>query len=431
MITFDEILPKVSQILEGYKTELKDLDWLLINRDLNGRVRLIAPLAAKPKAERMLNDVAIEMKKYLDSRAYSVENAVLYEESCDTACKGASFFPLEDFDNIRVVDRLPTAGDWTSIEPETLDAPIVVFFSIKGGVGRSTALAVTALSLAQSGKKVLVLDLDLESPGLSSALLPEDRRPEYGIVDWLVEDLVENSDTVLDKMTAKSDLSRDGEIFVVPAHGREPGEYVLKLGRAWMPVIKENGEYRTWSQRLRCLIDKLKERQHPDILLVDARAGIDDLASTCVTDLGAKQVLLFALDGDQTWSGYRILFQHWRKVSVAEKIRERLQLVGAMTPETERDEYLSRIREASYDLFSSELYDEIPPGETIDEHWNFEESDETAPHTPWPIRWNRGFATLRSLQGRLIEIDKDEIKLIFGPLIRGLRSLVEERDPNE
>jgi hypothetical protein len=198
-----------------------------------------------------------------------------------------------------------------------------------------------------------------------------------------------------------------------------------------MPVIKENGEYRTWSQRLRCLIDKLKERQHPDILLVDARAGIDDLASTCVTDLGAKQVLLFALDGDQTWSGYRILFQHWRKVSVAEKIRERLQLVGAMTPETERDEYLSRIREASYDLFSSELYDEIPPGETIDEHWNFEESDETAPHTPWPIRWNRGFATLRSLQGRLIEIDKDEIKLIFGPLIRGLRSLVEERDPNE
>jgi Mrp family chromosome partitioning ATPase len=58
-----------------------------------------------------------------------------------------------------------------------------VFFSIKGGVGRSTALAATAWRLAQAGKRILVLDLDLESPGLSSSLLSPDRQPVYGITD--------------------------------------------------------------------------------------------------------------------------------------------------------------------------------------------------------------------------------------------------------
>ena len=33
-------------------------------------------------------------------------------------------------------------------------------------------------------------------------------------------------------MTATSLLSHDGEIYVVPAHGMDPGEYVSKLGRS-------------------------------------------------------------------------------------------------------------------------------------------------------------------------------------------------------
>jgi len=53
--------------------------------------------------------------------------------------------------------------------------------------------------LLRTGKRVLVLDLDLESPGLSSSLLPPDRQPMYGITDWLIEDLVDNADIVFRK----------------------------------------------------------------------------------------------------------------------------------------------------------------------------------------------------------------------------------------
>src|SRR5215472_16132980 len=43
---------------------------------------------------------------------------------------------------------------------------IVTFYSYKGGVGRSMALANIAILLAQRGLKVLVVDFDLEAPGL-------------------------------------------------------------------------------------------------------------------------------------------------------------------------------------------------------------------------------------------------------------------------
>ena len=47
---------------------------------------------------------------------------------------------------------------------------IFTFYSYKGGVGRSTALLNTAYALAGRGRHVLVLDADLDAPGLSEFL---------------------------------------------------------------------------------------------------------------------------------------------------------------------------------------------------------------------------------------------------------------------
>jgi hypothetical protein len=45
MTTFDQILPRVTEVLNAHQGTVALLDWLLINRDLNGRVRLIVPEA--------------------------------------------------------------------------------------------------------------------------------------------------------------------------------------------------------------------------------------------------------------------------------------------------------------------------------------------------------------------------------------------------
>lgn len=449
MITFDQILPIVTDVLIDHRAELDELDWLLINRDLNGRVRLIMPESVERDEGLRVrcDEIYRTLGERLAPHAYPAEAGILYEGSKEFALKGAVSRPLEGVDKTWVVDRLATEGNWAQIAPEIPGTLRIVFFSIKGGVGRSTALAATAWTLAQAGKRVLVLDLDLESPGLSSSLLPPDRQPAYGITDWLVEDLVDNAEILLEYMIATSGLSHDGEIYVVPAHGADPGEYISKLGRVWMPKVNADGEREPWSARLRRLLSNLDERVRPDAVLIDSRAGIDEVASSCVTDLGATLVLLFALAGDQTWNGYRILFEHWRRAQVARAIRERLKIVAAPIPEIERTAYLEELREHSYELFVETLYDEIapPPSDAIGpgnddgrrwrvdhlvEGWSFDEADEGGPHHPWPVYWNRSFAGLRSLQGRLSVIDADEVAAFFGPLIKGVMETldVKERD---
>lgn len=429
MITFDQLVPILKEVLEPYAGQLLSYAPLLVNRDLNGRVRLIVKESAAeaPDAKAMLDEIAHTLSQTLGKHAFEPEQMLLFEPDMDAAMDGVKAIPFPGVEGVLLVDRLANEGQWARIAPPASGAPRVVFFSIKGGVGRSTSLAIAAWSLAQAGKRVLVLDLDLESPGLSSSVLPMSHRPAYGITDWLVEDLVDNGGAVFDDMVASSPLSHDGEIHVVPAHGTDPGDYIAKLGRVWMPKVSSEGQRESWSQRLNRLLDALEVRWQPDVMLIDSRSGIGDVASSCVTDLGASQVLLFALGGEQTWSGYRLLFEYWHRAGVAQEIRERLQLVGAMIPEIDSADYLAELREQGWDLFSESLYDEIPPGETGEELWSFDDHDAGAPHYPWPIHWHRGFAAMTSLYSHLQQLDERQVEATFGALLDGLRLTVMQR----
>ena len=448
MTTFDQILPITTEVLAAHSDKIGQLEWLVINRDLNGRVRFIAPERSRENETQRVDIETVyqALRERLASHAHAAGSGILYEASRELTCQGASLFTLSGFDNVWVVDRLATEANWAHIAPETEGIPRIVFFSIKGGVGRSTALAATAWHLAQEGKRVLVLDLDLESPGLSSALLPSERQPMYGITDWLVEDLVDNGDAIFDSMAATSNLSHDGEIHVVPAHGADHGEYIAKLGRVWMPKIHANGSREMWSTRLMRLLKALEARIQPDVVLIDSRSGIDEIASACITDMGANLILLFALEGEQTWNGYRMLFEQWQHAHVAEKIRERLKVVGAIVPELDPVTYLEGLRESAYGIFADTLYDEIAPASPeaigpasdgdgmwrVDEFvegWSFDEADDGAPHYPWAVNWHRSFAGLRSLQGRFATIGAQEVQSVFGQLIDGVSDVSDLRRP--
>ncbi|QFY90797.1 AAA family ATPase [Magnetovirga frankeli] len=427
MITFDQILPITRDVFETIQKPVLQLDWLIINRDLNGLVRFIVPEhCMSDDAQRAEIEGAYRvLAERIAPHAYPVNVGILYEVTRKEALHGAQAFLLEGFQNVWVVDRLANESTWESIAEVSSGVPRIVFFSIKGGVGRSTALAASAWALARAGKRVLVMDLDLESPGLSSALLPTDRLPEYGITDWLVEDLVNNGHSLLNDIYATSNLTTAGEIYLVPAHGRDPGEYVTKLGRVWMPKVDAQVHHESWSARLNRLVNELEERVRPDLIFIDSRAGIDEVAAACVTDLGAHTVLMFAIQGRQTWTGYRALFAYWQQRSVITKIRDRLQLVAGLVPDDDRRlDYLAALRADAYSLFE-ETYDEVEPGAVS--QWNFDEDDDNAPHTPLSIRWSRGWYGLLSLQQRMVQVDESEIQSVYGELIEFLnRSIMGE-----
>ncbi len=421
MNTFDMVLPELKNIIKETPGAETYLEQCLINRDVYGRISLIIP--------EILNEEEFfeSFQDSLRSKLGSYYSGILPETSDQirTMRNGVSAYSPPDLATVKIIDRLVTESDWLPVPPEVGTVPRIVFYSVKGGVGRSTALAATAWKLAESGKRVLVLDLDLESPGLSSALLSNDRRPAYGITDWLVEDLHDNGKVVLDSMYASSPLSHNGDIFVVPAYGDEPGEYIQKLGRAWLPKLGESGS-EAWPQRLSRLLADLETRLHPDTILIDSRAGIDEVAAACVAALGPALVLLFAIDNEQTWSGYRILFKHWNFTGRAECIRDRLQIVGGLVPAGERrDAYLRSLRENAANLFSDEFYEEIPAGNPGEDIYNFAEDDPSAPHFPRAVRWSESFANINVFCNSSRTPDMRDVDDVFDSLLEAVFTSLE------
>ena len=426
MKTFDKTLPEITKILQQQIGGLTEAGKLIINRDLNGRVRLVVDENIPKSAKDAVNNFAESIAMALGSRVPEKER-VIYESHLDEILNDIPCFPLEEFPNVIIADRMLGETNWGTIEPINMEAHRFVFYSIKGGVGRSTALAATAWTLAEEGKKVLILDMDLESPGISSSLLSKEKSPMYGIVDWLVEDLVDNGDQVFPYIASPSDLSRNGEIYVVPAYGKEPGEYISKIGRAWMSKPMPKNHRELWHYRLKRLLQKLESQIKPDVILIDSRAGIDEISSACITCFGAESVLLFSIDSEQTWDGYKILFDHWLKTGTFKNIRERLQIIGALIPETNQKEYIDSLCENSWDLFTGTLYDRLPPGESGIDLLNFDKDDVEAPHYPKIVRWNRGFEALSNLYHPLgQQLIQEQVKIIFGDMIDYIRGIIKD-----
>lgn len=182
----------------------------------------------------------------------------------------------------------------------------VTFYSFKGGVGRTTALTHVAWILAQRGRKVVAVDLDLEAPGLSTAfnLNPQ---PEYGIVDYFYERsyLPEGLEPGISVAKIFGEVripNATGRLFVVPA-GYLNLDYISKVDDLRATTIVDSGE-NLWSIFTREIQEQLK----PDLILVDSRTGINQWGALSLLQ-AADEVIIFLFPNEQNRQGIELLFQ--------------------------------------------------------------------------------------------------------------------------
>lgn len=395
-VLFNDALERALAVVRAQGTSLAEEVTLV--RDLRGRIRAVLP--ARPESVEKLVAFESALSASLGAYGFGSGRAILFaNELGESSALFTERRLLIAPDGLRVylLDRQIIGQDWMrdTMSRQTSN-PRVTFYGIKGGVGRSTALVNWAWHLAEQGKKVLVFDLDLESPGVSSSLLPISHLPDYGIVDWFVEDGVGQAATIESEIFGISPLAQglSGEIQVVPAYGIKTGDYLPKLARCYSEF--SGGDTVSWAERLQKMVEQLEKHLNPDVVIFDSRAGLHDIAAVLATRMDAD-TLLFAIDSPQTWTGYTLLFKHWHNHPQVTSFRERLQIIASMVPETGRDDYLQSFKEHAWDLFREHLYDQTA-AEDIDA-FSFDLDDEAAPHGPVPIFWHRALQEFNPSEG--------------------------------
>jgi MinD-like ATPase involved in chromosome partitioning or flagellar assembly len=206
---------------------------------------------------------------------------------------------------------------------------VVTFYSYKGGVGRSFALANIAVLLARWGYRVLCVDWDLEAPGLHHYFQPMLGVPiQRGVVD-LVEDFRTGQ---LRPAEYPIRLLGDDTIALIPA-GRPEHGYVAKLqGIDWAQLYDDGfGDYLE--------LCRAQWTSDYDYVLLDSRTGASDIGGICTAHLPDRLVVMFTANRQSVRGAVDVA----RRANVArDKLpfdRPQLTVLPVLSRLDTRDEY--------------------------------------------------------------------------------------------
>ena len=179
---------------------------------------------------------------------------------------------------------------------------VYTFYSFKGGTGRSMALANVAALLARKGKNVLIVDWDLEAPGLEKYFLSvrrslaSERKTTPGLID-MVKGFLANEPVDWRDCLLQARPFPEGKSVSIISAGQDTTEFV--------PAVQSiNWETLFDSHGFGNYLEKLREEwlAEFDFILIDSRTGITDIGSICTIHLPDVLVLLFTAN-DQSVNG--------------------------------------------------------------------------------------------------------------------------------
>lgn len=206
-----------------------------------------------------------------------------------------------DMDRIWVVEKYLTNVYWNEsvVANKELDlqSRLVCFYSYKGGVGRTTTMVMSAIEMAKRGKKIVMIDFDLEAPGVAS-IFPNESVSQYGLLDYLIESSVYERELQIDEyMYPVSEYCHvnqsGGEIYVIPAYGKvvdnDASLYRKCLMRfnLDMPIYMEN------STPIDGLLQKIDAFIKPDYIFIDTRSGLHQIGGITLSRYSDMAVLFF------------------------------------------------------------------------------------------------------------------------------------------
>ena len=207
-------------------------------------------------------------------------------------------------------------------------AQLVSVHSFRGGTGKSNTTANVAALLAQEGKRVAVVDLDIQSPGIHVLFgFEQDETMRRSLNQYLWGEC-ELKDAAHD-VTGGLNGGLPGRVWLVPSSMR-PGDIAR--------VMHEGYDVNRLNQGFRKLIEDLSL----DVLLLDTHPGINE---ETLLSIAMSNALAIVLRPDrQDYEGTRVTVAVARKLQVP-----RMTLVVNKTPATFDTDEVRRLVEETYD----------------------------------------------------------------------------------
>jgi MinD-like ATPase involved in chromosome partitioning or flagellar assembly len=189
----------------------------------------------------------------------------------------------------------------------------ITFYSYKGGSGRSLTVANAALYLQRLDFKVVVVDFDLEAPGMhykfSFGRDLKDIRVSKGLVDYIYSFVSKGQipSSVTDFAVRIDNASTSAALHLIPAGNAPEPEYWQKLSHInWHDLF-----YLTNGQGVELFFDfknKIERELIPDFLLIDARTGVTETGGVA-TSLLADRVICLVSSSPENLDGARAILQ--------------------------------------------------------------------------------------------------------------------------
>ncbi len=288
---------------------------------LNGAVDTIENIWKKEKKAKayIIQNVYGKILVYIDTNSRSLTEEIktqLQKEigdwlgSCETLSD--NFFAQSEVsvweknhDQIReriwVIEKFLTNAFWNGEVQKNRErfgkSKLVSFYSFKGGVGRTTTMVMTAVAMAKKGKKIVLVDFDLEAPGVAS-LFPDDTVSKYGVLDYLIESNTYDSEIRIDEyLYPVSDYCRvsqeGGEIYIVPAFGKIAGTNAELYRKNLMRFNLDLPAYMEEKTPIDNLLAKIDDFLSPDYIFIDTRSGLHQIGGITLSRYSDLAVLFF------------------------------------------------------------------------------------------------------------------------------------------
>lgn len=166
-------------------------------------------------------------------------------------------------------------------QDDQIPCPVVAFYSLKGGIGRTTALVNTAVELGAQGIKVVCLDLDLEAPSLHDHFSNPDLEGFSGKgLASLLSKVTYNGVSGLDIENEIIEATGHNNVWYMPA-GRVDETYINAISSI-DPLFWGVGNT---PNPLIAVIDEVKKTDLFDVILIDSRTGLNAASASVLAEV--------------------------------------------------------------------------------------------------------------------------------------------------